>query len=188
MTIKLNKRFKLRIPQVALFLLSFVGVGLVTSCEQVSCPLNNTVESKYGFYASARTADGVFAEGPAVTVADSLSVCILGTDSVLINRQYNISGVALPVSFYGQTDALQFSFKDQQGAVGRDTLWIHKQSHPHFDDPSCPVHVWHVVTAVESTHHLIDTILINHAEINYDGLENFQIYFFTSDDDEQTTE
>ncbi|MBP5500483.1 MAG: hypothetical protein J6Y05_07280 [Bacteroidales bacterium] len=173
---------------MALFMLCVVAGGLMASCEQVSCPLNNTVESIYGFYASARTADGVFAEGAQVTILDTLTVSALGRDTILANRLYNKNSIGLPVSYYGETDSLLFTFTDKQGLMGRDTLWIHKQSHPHFDDPSCPVHVWHVITGVESTHHLIDTILIHHAEINYDGLENLQIYFYTSDNEEETTE
>ena len=41
--------------------------------------------------------------------------------------------------------------------------------------------MWHNVLYVRSTHHLIDTVLINHTEINYDANENLQIYFRTQD-------
>ena len=153
---------------------------LLLACDNVSCPLNNTVECVYGFYASTRTAGGPFVAGNAVSVADTLTVTALGADSVLINRLYNKSGMKLPVSFYAEMDSIMLTFKDTLGQVARDTIYVSKTNQAHLDDPSCPLHMWHTVTAVSSSHNLIDSILINHPEINYDGLENLQIYFRTA--------
>ncbi len=150
------------------------------SCESVTCPINNTVACVYGFYASARTSDGTFVEGAAISIGDTLTITAMGADSVIANRLINKNGVSLPVSFYGDTDSLMFTFIDAQGAVGRDTIRIDKTNRAHLDDPSCPLHMWHTITAVQSTRHLIDTVLINHSDINYDGLENLQIYFRTA--------
>ena len=102
---------------------------------------------------------------------------LLGPDSIIANRVTNQSGVNLPVSFYEDTDVIEFALTDTLSRVGRDTLWIHKRNTHHWDDPSCPVHMWHQVLGVRSTHHLIDTVLVTNPQINYDGLENFQIYF-----------
>ena len=186
MTTRLNKKFNHQSTAVVIAACLLTVLTSLTACEQVSCPLNNTVESVYGFYASARTADGTFAEGAAVKIADTLTVTILGRDTVLLNRIYNQSSISLPVSYYADTDTLLFTFTDKQGAIGKDTLWMHKENTAHFDDPSCPVHIWHTVTGVESTRHIIDTIIVNNADINYDGLENFQIYFHISTDQDTT--
>ena len=78
-------------------------------------------------------------------------------------------------------DAVELAFTDTLSRVGRDTIWIHKRNIHHWDDPSCPVHMWHQVLDVRSTHHLIDTVLVPNPTINYDGLENFQIYFYVAD-------
>ena len=151
------------------------------ACDNLSCPLNNTVESVYGFYSSARSGNGPFVAGAAVSIGDSLTITALGADTVLVNRLYNKKSVNLPVSYYGDTDSLLFAFTDADGLVGRDTIWVDKVNQAHLDDPSCPLHYWHTITAVRSTQHLIDTVLINHADVNYDGLENVQIYFRTSE-------
>lgn len=154
--------------------------ALAAACDSVSCPLNNTVESVYGFYASARADDGTFAPGEAIAIGDTLTITALGPDTVIANRIINANTVALPMSFYGQTDSLLFHFTDADDRLADDTVWIDKQSHHHWDDPSCAVHIWHNINAVRSTHNLIDTILIANPAVNYDGLENFQIYFRTA--------
>ncbi|MCR4995530.1 MAG: hypothetical protein K6A32_09210 [Bacteroidales bacterium] len=144
--------------------------------------------SVYGFYASARGDDGVFVAGDAVSVGDTLTVTALGPDTVLVNKLVGQSGMSLPVSYYADVDILELAFVDAQGATAADTLWLHKKNLHHFDDPSCPVHLWHTILDVRSTHHLIDTVLISEPDVNYDGLENLQIYFFTATDDEDETE
>ena len=157
---------------------AFLVVGAV-SCESVTCPLNNTVESVYGFYATERDADGSFIGGGAISIGDTLTITAAGTDTTLINRIYNTSTVSLPVSYYGDVDTLLFSFTDTAGTVTLDTVWVKKLNAYHFDDPSCPIHMFHEVQSVGSTHLLIDTIIVVDKHINYDGFENFQIYFFT---------
>ena len=158
-----------------------LSIFLLLSCESVSCPLNNTVESVYGFYAALYDEDGVLQTGTAVGVGDTLTVTLLGADSVILNRQTGRSGMNLPVSFYQDTDAVELAFTDTLRRTARDTIWITKYNHHHWDDPSCPVHMWHKVEGLRSTHYLIDTVLVTNPEINYDGLENFQIYFHVAD-------
>ena len=178
---EIMKSLRAIIHRVVFFLLPLGGGWVGTSCENVSCPLNNTVESVYGFYAATYDDYGELLTGNAVSVGDTLTVTLLGADSVILNRQVNQSGMTLPVSFYEDTDAVELAFTDTLSRVGRDTLWIHKRNTHHWDDPSCPVHMWHQVLDVRSTHHLIDTVLVPNPTINYDGLENFQIYFHMAD-------
>ncbi len=193
MTIRLKKRFSFLLKNWLIFrsllpLLTAGGLGcalLLIACNEVSCPLNNTVESVYGFYASTRDETGTLVEGETISIGDTLTITALGPNVELANRLIGKGSVKLPVSFYGDVDTLEFMFTDKLNRKGGDTLWISKNNLHHFDDPSCPVHIWHTITGVRSTHHLIDTVLINNAAVNYDGLENFQIYFFinTSDDE-----
>jgi len=149
----------------------------MVGCENISCPLNNTVESVYGFYAATYDEDGLLQTGTSVGVGDTLTVTLLGADSIILNRLTGQSGMKLPVSFYQDTDTVELAFTDTLNRTGRDTIWISKRNTHHWDDPSCPVHIWHKVLGIRSTHNLIDTVLVTNPEINYDGLENFQIYF-----------
>ena len=171
-------------------ILSFIlFLLLFAACESSNCPLNNIVESVYVFYASERTADGTFQAGTSVKLQDTLTVTAFGTDSLLVNRLVGQSGAKLPVSYYQQADTLVFTFTDSQGATGYDTICIEKDTRHHFDDPSCPVHMFHTVKDIHFTRHLIDTIIVSNASINYDGAENFQVYFRTTTDssDQDTT-
>lgn len=160
----------------------------VASCETVNCPLNNIVESHWTFYATERDADGTFIGGSAVTVGDTLTVTALSTylaegDTVIVNRAVRQSGLQMPVSYYADVDTLLFTFTDNNGLSATDTVWVAKRNQLHFDDPSCPVNMFHEVQSVRSTHQLIDTIVVVNADISYDGLENFQIYFYTDEDE-----
>ena len=158
-------------------LLSLILGVTLCACESVSCPLNNKVESVYGFYAAIYDEYGELVTDQGISIGDTLTVTLLGADSIIANRLTNQSEVKLPVSFYEDIDAVEFTLRDTLNRVGRDTLWIHKRNTHHWDDPSCPVHMWHQVLDIHSTHYLIDTVLVKNPLINYDGLENFQIYF-----------
>ena len=166
-----NSIFQFSIFQFSIF--------LFLSCESVTCPLNNTVESKYGFYAAQYDSKGELVTGTAIAIGDTLTVTLLGIDSVILNRLVNKGEMKLPVSFYLNEDTIELAFTDTLSRTGRDTIWVTKTNRHHWDDPSCPVHMWHEVTAVRSSHNLIDTVLVTNPDINYDGLENFQIYFRT---------
>lgn len=165
---------KVRGGSVLLFLL----FNLI-SCDTYNCLLETNVACTYGFYATQRDDSGALVTGAAVAVGDTLTITALGIDTVLANRLVGQSGVSLPVSYYGDVDSLLFTFSGDDG-IGRDTLYLHKENTAHLDDPSCPAHMWHRITAVHTTHHLIDTVLITEPQINYDGLENLQIYFRTA--------
>lgn len=146
------------------------------SCDTYNCLLETKVQCVYGFYASAREGEGAFVPGGSVSVGDTITITALGIDTVLANRLVNQSGVKLPVSYYGDVDSLLFTFNASDG-IGYDTVYVRKTNTAHLDDPSCPAHMWHRITEARSTHNLIDSVLINEPNINYDGLENLQIYF-----------
>ena len=165
------------------------GLLIFTSCDNFSCPLNNSVESVYAFYAAERDDAGELITGRAVSIGDTLTVRAIDIDSVIANKLINASGMKLPMSYYNETDVLELLFTDTQNRTGRDTLWITKHNQHHWDDPSCAVHIWHTITDLRSTHNLIDTVVVNNPEVNYDGLENIQIYFRTSQEsDEEATQ
>ena len=170
-----------KLRTAAILLTLFGAIAGPAACESVSCPLNNTVESVYGFYASIYDDEGQLQTGTAVGVGDTLTVTLLGADSVILNRLTGSSGMRLPVSYYEEEDAIELAFTDTLLRTARDTIWIQKRSIHHWDDPSCPVHLWHQVRGVRSSHHLIDTVLVSNPTINYDDVENFQIYFFTGE-------
>lgn len=167
-------------PSLAGVLWLCVCCLLFASCDNVSCPLNNTVESVYGFYAANYDDAGDLITGRAVSVGDTITVTALGPDTVLANKLVNKNSVSLPVSFFNDEDVFVFRFADQEQRIAHDTIRVAKTNLRHWDDPSCPVHMWHTITSVRYTHNLIDTLIITNPTVNYDGLENIQIYFRTA--------
>ena len=161
---------------MAISTVSILQVFSLMSCETYNCILDTSVNCVYGFYASGRTAGGDFVAGSSINVADTMTISILGDSIVLANKIVGQNGVSVPMSYYGDTDSLLLSITGEDG-TGYDTIYVSKDNIIHLEDPSCPAHVWHTITNVNSTHHLIDTLLIKDVNINYDGLENLQIYF-----------
>lgn len=157
------------------------------ACDDLSCPLESTVECHYGFYAEAVPNErGQMVAGDKVAIGDTLTITALrrpeaGGDTVLLNRATGQSAMALPVSYYAEEDIIELAFTDTLHRTARDTLWMQKENVRHWDDPGCPMHMWHNITGVRFSRHLIDTVFINHHQINYAGRENFQICFRTGE-------
>ena len=88
------------INQIKYLLICILTVTII-SCDSNDCPLNNVVYSTYGFYVN--TADGE----AKVSVMDTLTVVAAGTDSILINRMYEMSSMLfiqliLPFVYHGK--------------------------------------------------------------------------------------
>ena len=168
-------------------------LALVTACSSLECPMNNTVYTTYALYKSDGTRD---------TLKDTLSVFTLQRDDkqdpVLINRDINFSSLTVPISYEGPLDELYFlrnvsittrdtlyagtdsmkvnSTKQKLALV--DTVIVHKTDRKHFESVECTPSFFHTLTGVECTHHGIDSVVINHPDVNYDSTkEHLHIYF-----------
>lgn len=154
-----------------------------SACDDISCPLESTVECHIGFYAEAEPdGEGNMIPGAKIGIGDTLTILAVREnmeDTVLANRLLGKSEVALPVSYYAAEDVIIMAFTDTLSRTARDTLWYQKDNIAHWDDPGCPLHHWHSITSLRFTRHLIDTVFINNSSINYGSQENFQICFRT---------
>ena len=146
-----------------LFLPLFFLLFLV-SCSSVDCPLNNTVYANYKLM------------GKVTTLPDTLTIWTSrndGNDTILINQQVNTDSFTLPVSYARDRDILYFRTNHTM-----DTVTIDKTNIPHFESVDCSAAYFHKITAVSTTHHVIDSIVVNYADVNYDNKqEHFYIYF-----------
>ncbi len=146
-------------------------LSIVTGCESVECPLNNTVYTTYGFYVMDN------GEPTTVRIVDTLTVTAAGTDSVLINRMYNTAQMELPMSYFSDTDTLALKITDKENRSTFDTIWISKYNYEHYESPACPTAMFHYIHGVRSTHRLIDTVTLVNPNVNYYASENFKIIF-----------
>lgn len=156
-------RWDLRLQGWGVLVALAVGLAL-SACSSVDCPLNNTVYANYKL------------AGAVKTLPDTLTISTArgdGSDSVLINQQVNTDSFLLPMSYGHDVDELYL-----QANSLRDTIWVTKTNTPHFESVDCGVAYFHVITGVRYTRHAIDSIAINHKEVNYDATQqHFHIYF-----------
>lgn len=153
--------------------LMLVGSGLY-SCSSINCPVQNlvyTVYKVYGYSGQTFAAD---------TLKDTLFVLtrVESGDTVLLNSGVGLTSFSLPISQQRAADTLVFAVVDTLRQLTLDTLWIEKEDHPHFESVDCAPAFFHTVTDVRFTHSRIDTVIINHRQVDYDpSTEHFRIVF-----------
>lgn len=158
---------KSRTPATILLTLlqGILVTGFVAACSSVDCPVENSVLTIY----QLQKPDGT----PDTLGIDTLWVRLQrtnGTDTLLVNRLCgtNATSFKLPVSHSQAEDALHLTVTDTIGTVWRDTIHVSKQNHAHFESVDCKPAYFHTITAVRSSHHLIDSVHINKQTVNYD--------------------
>lgn len=154
------------IPNLIILLSMLVGMG---SCSGEDCPINNIVAGKMQFYNQL---------GDAVAINGTLSVNVVRPqgDSVVLNQLYNASEISFPMSYTHLTDTLIFDYN--RGAA-YDTLYISHTNTPTLVSIDCGTAMFHTITAAHSTHHVIDTLIIQSAKVDYDERENIQVIYRT---------
>jgi hypothetical protein len=133
--------------------------------------VENTVALKCALYKSAGVRD---------TLHDTLYVFTLRrdrSDSTLLNRGIEISSFQLPMGYANPEDTLFFFRHNQDDEWATDTVWVKKENFPHFESVDCSASFFHTITAVRSTRHGIDSIVINYEDVDYDpSPEHLHIY------------
>ena len=141
--------------------LLFLSVTLVVSCSSIECPVDNMVVAGY---------DICDADGEPVALEDTLTVSTKlrnGVDSVLLNKAVGVVGFSLPVSQDHPVDEFYFNFFGKDYNI-TDTVWIEKDDIPHFESIECKATFFHELKAVSFTEHVIDSLVIKKAFVDYD--------------------
>lgn len=151
-----------------------IALSLIVSmmaCSGEDCPINNTVAGKMVFYNHL---------GDPVAINGTLSVSVVRPqgDSIVLNLKNNASDVTIPLSYAYETDTLIF---DYNSGMVYDTLYISHTNTPTLVSVACGTAMFHSLTTVRSTHHMIDTLIIKSPEVNYDERENIQVIYHTAD-------
>ena len=67
--------------------------------------------------------------------------------------------------------------RSSTGKKHYDTIRIKKEDMPHFESVDCQASYFHTITAVSTTHEIIDSIVINNPNVNYDqNTTHFKLY------------
>lgn len=141
----------------------------MVGCTSLDCPLNNTTYTKYRLM------------GNITTLNDTMTISTTkteGTDSVLINKDVKVDSFILPMSYHQPEDVFYFEIRNQENQVFKDTVTVKKEDFSHFESVDCNPAFFHTITEVKTTHNLIDSIVINNKDVNYDASKaHFYIYF-----------
>jgi len=141
----------------------------MVGCTSLDCPLNNTTYTKYRLM------------GNITTLKDTMTISTTkteGTDSVLINKDVKVDSFILPMSYHQPEDVFYFEIRNQENQVFKDTVTVKKEDFSHFESVDCNPAFFHTITEVKTTHNLIDSIVINNKDVNYDASKaHFYIYF-----------
>ena len=151
-----------------LMLLSVMLLPL--SCASIDCPITNTVYCVYDLQKTDGSADTL-----RIDTLWARAQCINSTDTLLINRLCgsNATKLYIPISYTQTEDVIFLEVRDTsvstKQTIWKDTIHLTKENSPHFEGVDCKANYFHQVTGISSTHHLIDTIIINNTEVNYDA-------------------
>lgn len=143
-------------------------MGLV-ACSGEDCPINNTVQGKMAFYSQ-------YGDPVSVNGALTMSVMRPQGDSVLLNQKYGASDVLFPLSYAHATDTLIFCYVGEEGTAC-DSIYITHTNTPTLVSVDCGTAMFHTITSVGSTHHVIESIILKSPEVNYDERENIQVIY-----------
>lgn len=162
----LNARLFIRARLFLSLVFVFFYAFTQSSCSSIECPLETTVETRYAV---------------PDTLKDTLWVWTPrgnDNDTLLLNRGVNLTSFALPISYNNPEDTLVFFITDTLHRWTLDTVFVKKDDYPHFESVDCSTLFFHRLTAVRSTGHGIDSIIINSPSVTYDQTPtHFKIYF-----------
>lgn len=153
-------------------------IALMTGCQNISCPLENTVALRLATYL----------DGEAVTIGDTLSVTAAGTDSILLNRLYKFSKFQLPVHQQPQGEvcdtfilhwALAPAEEGDASPQYVDTLYVNHIGTIHFETIDCPPAIFHEITNVKHTRVLLDRVSLEKSSVDYETSANLHLHLHT---------
>ena len=153
--------------------LAAVAMLLAVSCASIDCPMDSLVYTQYQLRTASGTVD---------TLADTLTISTMrtdGNDSVLINKDVNITEISLPISYAQAQDVFFIETKDSvTKTIWLDTVTVTKEDHPHFESVDCSPTYFHTLTGVSCTRNALDSVVIANPDVDYDtSKKHFYIYF-----------
>lgn len=156
--------------KIIVFALILMAVG---ACTSIDCPVQNKVYTVYSLKKADGTTDTLKVDTLTITIKRAN-----GTDSILQNSATGITTFDLNISYTQPEDVFYYTLLDTLGNTYHDTVYVKKEDEPHFESVDCQATYFHRLTEVRSTHHIIDSVVINHSTVNYDTTkEHFHIYF-----------
>jgi hypothetical protein len=171
-----------------LLLVGVLGLLLsaLTGCVNPTCKDNQSALPLMGFYDSAT--------GQSVTI-NSINFGGVGApgDSLLIVSGESNSQVYLPFRADATSTAfyINYVFSDESlnTTAWNDTITFHYTASPYFASSECGAMYQYLISSVDCTHHIVDSVAVVDPLITNVESERIKIYFRTSaaDDDNSSS-
>lgn len=160
-----------------------VGVCLMATV-MVSCSEEDDCSANARKMLNATVCKTIVTEHERFTAADTipeLYVTAIGTDSVIINDETNVTSMSLPLRFYEGSTTMVLSYvlsaADTLLTPGsKDTVTFSHDNTVYFLSMDCNYAVLQKLTGISYTTHHIDSIVVTNTTANSDGTENIKIY------------
>lgn len=144
-------------------------IGSAIACsEEPDC----TDSSRRYLYCNIYTTDSEYGIAQRDTL-DSLSVTAFYTDSVILNRENDVTTLTLPLRYTADSTELVFHY----AAGVTDTLVMRHNNTPYFLSMDCGYQMQHSVTSISYSRHRLDSIHISNPDANIYGTENLQLFY-----------
>ena len=178
----------MKMPRTVLSILPVAAAGIVaaaicTACNSEGCTDNHSALPLMGFYSAVT--------GEAITL-DSIAVGGVGApgDSLLVAPGQAVQQVYLPFR-YG-SDATSFFIHYDYPAQGiaspelNDTITFRYTAEPFFASEDCGAMFRYRISAVEHTHHILESVEITDSVVTNVERERFMLYFRTTDNPQRS--
>ena len=151
----------------------FVAVqmmGIYSSCSDSDCSMMGRSMIYCNFYTINPDTRNVQRD-----TLGWLTVTALGSDSVIVNNEKNVSSVMLPLRYTSDTTALVFHY-DEENPRLCDTMIIVQTNIPYFESLECGYSMRQAMNSVTHTKHQMDSVYMRNKEANLNGTENLKIF------------
>ena len=149
---------------------------VVAACTSIDCPVQNNVLSRYSLLKADGTADTLGLDTLWLWTKrsdqkDTILHALTGSKA---------TSFELPMSHILPEDTICLALKGTSEIYHLDTIRIKKENIQHFESVDCQASYFHTITAVSSTHGIIDSIVINNPYVSYDPTTtHFKLYLKT---------
>jgi len=155
----------------------FTFLLFLTACSSIDCPVQNLVKTQYALMDAY--------DNPDILDTDTLNIWtrrVDGTDTLVLNSLCGeASTFSLPISYTQPEDIFFLRLSTIEKVSYQDTIYIKKENYPHFESVDCQAAYFHDITAVTTTHHVLDSIVIKYPKVNYDVKRTHYYIYFKAD-------
>ncbi len=143
----------------------------LAACSSIDCDLQGRVLCHYAFIGQSDEESSISAP-----LSITLNREAVDSDTVYINQQSGLTTFDLPMSYNLDTDRITMTVYVNDSTELSDVITVTKTNEPTFESVDCSPRYHHTITAVSSTHTIIDTVIVNNPKVSNDAsVTNIQI-------------